>query len=147
MAGAGQGRGRAQQVMRDGRADRPRRVGAEASRRYVGQRSVDEVGEGGFDDRVAAVGVIGVGGRLGGVGEKRVIPPDREQAVGGLVGVFDAAPDPAGGDLPARSRIPVTSGGAVSVLMVVTSGESPLRRTCLPAILVCPKEAPCLWCP
>ena len=41
-------------------------------------------------------------------------------------------------DLPARSRIPVTSGGVVSVLMVVTSGESPLRKTCLPAILVCP---------
>src|SRR6478735_3831042 len=54
--------------MRDGRADRPRRVGSEASRRNVGQGSVDEIGEGGFDDRVAAVGDIGVGGRLGGVG-------------------------------------------------------------------------------
>jgi hypothetical protein len=66
----------------------------------VGQRSVDEVGEGGFDDGVAAVGDVGVGGRLGGVGEKRVIPPDREQAVGGLVGVFDAAHDQSGGDGP-----------------------------------------------
>jgi hypothetical protein len=45
----------------------------------VGQGAVDEVGEGGFDDGVAAVGDIGVGGRLGGVGEERVIPPDREQ--------------------------------------------------------------------
>jgi hypothetical protein len=41
-------------------------------------------------------------------------------------------------DLPARSRIPVTTGAAVSVLSVVTNGERPLRKTCLPAILVCP---------
>jgi hypothetical protein len=86
--------------MRDARADRPGGIGAEASRRNVGQGSVDEIGEGGFDDRVAAVGDIGGGGRLGAVGEKRVIPPDREQAVGGLVGVFDAAHDQAGGDCP-----------------------------------------------
>ena len=84
VAGAGQGRGRAQQVVGDGRADRPGGIGAEASRRYVGQGSVDQIGEGGFDDGVAAVGDVGVGGRLGGVGEERVIPPDREQAVGRL---------------------------------------------------------------
>jgi hypothetical protein len=30
---------------------------------HVGQRSVDEVGEGGFDDGVAAVGDIGIGER------------------------------------------------------------------------------------
>src|SRR4029079_10782281 len=45
-------------------------------------------------------GISAAGGRLGAVGEKRVIPPDREQAVGGLVGVFDAAHDQAGGDCP-----------------------------------------------
>ena len=39
---------------------------------------------------------------------------------------------------PARNRMPVITGAAVSVLSVVTSGDSPLRRTCLPAILVCP---------
>ena len=39
---------------------------------------------------------------------------------------------------PARSRIPAITGAAVSVLMVVANGESPLRSTCLPAILVCP---------
>ena len=39
---------------------------------------------------------------------------------------------------PARNRMPVITGAAVSVLKVVTSGDSPLRRTCLPAILVCP---------
>ena len=39
---------------------------------------------------------------------------------------------------PARSRIPVIAGAAPVVLIVVTNGESPLRRTCLPAILVCP---------
>src|ERR1700758_541192 len=64
----------------------------------MSQGAVDQVGEGGFDDGVAAVGEIGVGGRLGGVGEERVVTPDREQAVFGLGGVFDAAHDQAGGD-------------------------------------------------
>jgi hypothetical protein len=40
--------------------------------------------------------------------------------------------------LPARNRIPATNGAESGVLIVVASGESPLRRTCLPAILVCP---------
>jgi hypothetical protein len=40
--------------------------------------------------------------------------------------------------LPARSRIPATTGAAVAVLIVVASGDSPLRNTCLPAILVWP---------
>ena len=35
------------------------------------QRPVDEVGEHGFDDGVAAVGDIGSRGRLHGVGEER----------------------------------------------------------------------------
>jgi hypothetical protein len=50
-------------------------------------------------------------------------------------------PEPA---LPARSRIPATTGAAIGVLIVVTNGERPLRRTCLPETLVCPKLAPCL---
>ena len=73
------------------------RVGAEASGGHVRQRPVDEVGEHGFDDGVAAVGDVGVGDRFGGVGEERVIPPDREQRVG-VAGVFDAAHDQPGGD-------------------------------------------------
>jgi hypothetical protein len=40
--------------------------------------------------------------------------------------------------LPARSRIPAITGAHPPVLTVVASGESPLRSTCLPAILVCP---------
>ena len=40
--------------------------------------------------------------------------------------------------LPARSRIPAITGAECSVLIVVASGESPLRSTCLPAILVWP---------
>ena len=87
VAGAGQGRCGAWQVVGDGRADGLGTVGAETSW-DVGQGAVDEVGEGRFDDGVAAVGEIGVGGWLGGVGEKRVIPPDREQPILGLVGVF-----------------------------------------------------------
>ena len=44
-------------------------VGAESPGGHVRDGSVDEVGEDGFDDRVAAVGDVGVGGRFGGVGE------------------------------------------------------------------------------
>lgn len=56
---------------------------------------------------------------------------------------IDAAllPDPA---LPARSRIPATTGAPCSVLIVVASGDSPLRSTCRPAIFAWPKLAPCL---
>ena len=39
---------------------------------------------------------------------------------------------------PARSRSPAITGAERGVLIVVPSGDSPLRRTCLPAILVCP---------
>src|SRR4029079_10509788 len=48
---------------------------------------------------------------------------------------------------PARNRGPAITGAACSVLIVVISGDSPLRRICLPAILVCPYDAPCLACP
>jgi len=44
-------------------------------------------------------------------------------------------PDPA---RPARSRIPATTGAPSLVLIVVISGDKPLRRICLPAIFVCP---------
>ena len=40
--------------------------------------------------------------------------------------------------LPARSRAPAITGAPCSVLIVVTSGDRPLRRICFPAILVCP---------
>src|SRR4029077_16974985 len=49
--------------------------------------------------------------------------------------------------LPARSRAPVIIGAACSVLIVVISGDSPLRRICFPAILVCPCLAPFLAVP
>ena len=39
---------------------------------------------------------------------------------------------------PARSRIPEITGAWPAVLIVVASGDSPLRRICFPAILVCP---------
>ena len=39
---------------------------------------------------------------------------------------------------PARSRIPAMTGADCGVLIVVAKGESPLRRTCFPAILVWP---------
>ena len=40
--------------------------------------------------------------------------------------------------LPARSRAPAITGAPVSVLIVATSGDRPLRRICFPAIFVCP---------
>jgi hypothetical protein len=40
--------------------------------------------------------------------------------------------------LPARNRAPVITGVLCSVLIVVISGDRPLRRICFPAILVCP---------
>jgi hypothetical protein len=40
----------------------------------VGQGSVDQVGEHGFDDRVAAVDDVGLRGRQVGVGEERGAP-------------------------------------------------------------------------
>ena len=53
-------------------------------------------------------------------------------------------PEPA---RPARNRIPATTGAALGVLIVVANGDRPRRSTCLPAILVCPNDAPCLACP
>ena len=62
----------------------------------MGQGSVDEVGEHGFDDGVVAVGDIGGVDGFVGVGEERVIPPDREQCVA-VAGIFDPAHDQPGG--------------------------------------------------
>jgi len=39
---------------------------------------------------------------------------------------------------PAPSRGPAITGAEPGVLIVVASADSPLRRICLPAILVCP---------
>ena len=39
---------------------------------------------------------------------------------------------------PARNRSPAITGAEPAVLIVVANGDSPLRRICLPAILVCP---------
>jgi hypothetical protein len=51
---------------------------------------VDQVGEHGLDDRVPAMGEIGLDRGFGAVGEERVVAPDREQLLGG-----GAVPDPA----------------------------------------------------
>lgn len=55
-----EGVGAAEQVVGDHRADCPGVVGVESAGRHVGQRPVDQVGEHGLDDRVAAVGEVGV---------------------------------------------------------------------------------------
>jgi len=74
MSAAGEHADGTEEVVGDRGAQDPGRVRAEASRGHVGQGSVDEVGEHGLDDRVAAMGDIGgIEGFLG-VGEERVIP-------------------------------------------------------------------------
>ena len=79
------------------RAQDPGGVGAEAARGHVGQWPVDQIGEHGFDDRVLAVGDVGLGDGQVGVGEERVIPPDREEGVA-VAGILDAAHHQPGGD-------------------------------------------------
>ena len=58
VAVSGEHAGGAQQVVGDRRAQHPGGVRAEPPRRDVRQRSVDQVGEHGFDDRVLAVGDV-----------------------------------------------------------------------------------------
>ena len=55
-----------------------------------------------------------------------------------------ARPEPA---RPLRSRASAITGGAVAVEMVVICGDRPSRSSARLAILACPNEAPCLWCP
>ena len=71
------------------------------------------------------------------------LPAPAARAVATASLTMPAAPleDPV---FPARSRIPATTGAAAPVEIVVASGDSPRRRTLLPAVLVWPKEAPCL---
>jgi hypothetical protein len=45
----------------------------------VGKGPVDDVGEDLFDDGVVAVGLVGVDGGQVGVGQERVVAPQREQ--------------------------------------------------------------------
>ena len=49
--------------------------------------------------------------------------------------------------LPLRSHASAITGAAVGTDSVVINGDSPLRSSARPAILACPNEAPCLWCP
>src|SRR3546814_19992287 len=48
--------GRAEQVVGDRGAEDPCRVRGERPGRHVGERSVEQIGEDGFDDRVRAMG-------------------------------------------------------------------------------------------
>ena len=68
---AGERAGGTQQVMRDHRTRQPGAVRAKPPGRDMREWAVDQVGEGGLHDRVLTVGEVGLGGRQGGVGEKR----------------------------------------------------------------------------
>jgi hypothetical protein len=70
----------------------------------VRQRAVFQIGDDLFNDRVVAVGGLGVEHRLGAVGEHRVIPVGGEQLVlprgcGGGVEATHPAHDQPGGDV------------------------------------------------
>ena len=82
VVAAGDDAGRAQQVVRDHRAGQPGAVRGKQPRRDVCQRAVDQIGEGGLDDGVAAVGDVGLGGGQGRVGEERVMPHTGNNASG-----------------------------------------------------------------
>ena len=92
-----EGVGGPQQVVGDHRAQRPGVVGRESAGGQVRQGPVDQVGEHGFDDCVLTVGQVSLRGRLGAVGEERVVAPDGEQ-LGQLGLVADPAHDQPGGD-------------------------------------------------
>src|SRR5664280_931646 len=95
----GQSPGGAEQVVGDRRQHRPRTICWEQPGRQVSQRSVDEVGEHRFDDRMLAVGDIRVGHWFGVVGEERVVPPDGEEFVMVTITIPDPPDDEPGGDL------------------------------------------------
>ena len=104
----------AEQVVRDRRTGHPGAVRRKPSRGDVGERSVDQVREHRFHDRVLAVGEVGVDGRQVGIGEERVIPPHREQRIR-VVGVLDPAHNEAGGDLVASGERGVRGLGDLGV--------------------------------
>lgn len=83
--------------MGDRRAEDPGGVPPELPRRHVSERSVDEISENSFDDRVRTVCDICVDGASGGVGEKWMISPDRKQRVQKSC-VFNSADDQPSGD-------------------------------------------------
>ena len=95
MLVSGEHAGSAQQVVGIAAHSTQAELGPEPPDGYVRQRSVDQIGEHRFDDRVLAVGDVGLRDGQLGVGEERVIPPDREQRIG-EPGVLDRDVSPGG---------------------------------------------------
>ena len=93
MGSAGEGAGGAGEVERDRGEDEPGAVRGEAARGQVRQGGVREVCEDLFDDRVAAVGLVGGGGVQVVGGEERVESPDVEQ---GRLGRVNLSVEPSG---------------------------------------------------
>ena len=71
-------------------------------------------------------------------------PHARAVVMARLIWAAAARPEPA---LPLRSCASAITGGAVAVESVVICGDRPSRSSARLAILACPNEAPCLWCP
>jgi hypothetical protein len=89
----------------------------------VGQGSVDEVGEHGFDDHVTAVDDVGLRGRQVCVGEERVVAPHWEQCVG-VAGVGDPAHHQLSGDpILAAKAVYDTSATSASEIHAPVSGS------------------------
>ena len=81
------------------------------------QRSVDQVGEHGLDDRVPTVGDVSGGDWLESIGEERMVPPDREQLI-----EAGAVSDPAH-DQPGGHRVRGVEANAVNTGISATSAS------------------------
>ena len=86
------------------------------------------------------------------LGAERRVAAQHDRAgparAGGGDGLLDLGGGRApGGGLPQRSRASAITGAACAVEMVVICGDRPSRSSARLAILACPNEAPCLWCP
>jgi hypothetical protein len=100
-------------------------VRGEPDRGQVSQRPVDQVGEHGLDDRVPAVGDVGLRGRLGAVGEQRVVAPDREQFLGAGAVTDPAHDQPAvTGRLVEANAVNATSATSASEISCPVSGST-----------------------
>lgn len=82
----------------------------------MGERAVDEVGEHGLDDGVAAVGKVSGGGRLGAGGEEWVVTPHREQFIAAGLVAYPSRDQTAGRTSSGEPRAPDPRGHRLGIV-------------------------------